>query len=166
MPSSSSALSRPLLAPHPEVEEREGEQQHQQQDPNPVPYSSPPPSESRHARYRQRARELLSTRAKHYLILTLVSLDVVAILVDLFATLLACDLRKGGHTDDPERVPWWVEETRKVLHPLALVFSCAFVVELGVTVWAFRLGFVCPFSYLMFTTFPSTYQSICLVSSY
>ncbi|KAH6613793.1 hypothetical protein B0J18DRAFT_64884 [Chaetomium sp. MPI-SDFR-AT-0129] len=137
--SSSSALSRPLLAPHPEVEEA-GQQQ--QQDHDPSTWSSPPP-ESTHARLRQQARELLSTRAKHYFILTLVSLDVLAILVDLFATLLACDLRKGGgQVDDPERgVPWWVGGTREVLHPLALVFSCAFVVELGLTVWAFGWGY-------------------------
>ncbi|KAK4142063.1 uncharacterized protein C8A04DRAFT_38582 [Dichotomopilus funicola] len=141
MPSSSSALSRPLLAPHPEVED-DG-QHERQQDHDPSPWSSPSPPESAHARLRQQARELLSTRAKHYFILTLVSLDVVAILVDLFATLLACDLRKGGgQVDDPqEGVPGWVGGTREVLHPLALVFSCAFVGELGVTVWAFGWGY-------------------------
>jgi hypothetical protein len=54
---------------------------------------------------------------------------VTAILVDLFIALVACDL---GKKDEP-----WVGRAREVLYPFALVFSTLFVVELGVTVWAF-----------------------------
>lgn len=86
-------------------------------------------STSTYARRRRRARELLSSKAKHYFILGLVSLDVTAILADLFVGLVACDL---GKKDEP-----WVGRAREAVHPFALVFSTVFVAELGVTVWAF-----------------------------
>jgi hypothetical protein len=54
---------------------------------------------------------------------------LTAILVDLSIALVACDL---GKKDEP-----WVGRAREVLYPFALVFSTLFVVELGVTVWAF-----------------------------
>lgn len=60
------------------------------------------------------------------------ALDVTSILVDLFIALVACDLDKRHEA--------WVEKSDEVLHPIAVAFSSLFMVELGVSVWAFGWG--------------------------
>jgi hypothetical protein len=80
-------------------------------------------------RRRRRGREMLSSKKKHYLAMTLVALDVVAILTDVFVALVACDM---GQEDEQ-----WVDETRAVLKKVELVFSAMFLVELLLTIWAF-----------------------------
>jgi len=84
-----------------------------------------------YARCRRRARDLLSSRFKHYFIVALVSLDVTAILAEIFIALVACDL---GQKDAA-----WTEKTKEVLHPVALALTCLFVAELSLSVWAFGL---------------------------
>ncbi|KAK4191143.1 hypothetical protein QBC35DRAFT_402461, partial [Podospora australis] len=83
--------------------------------------------------FRSQARELMSSKAKHYFILGLVTLDVAAILADIFIALVACDL---GLEDEA-----WVKTTREILPPFALVLSSVFMVELLVTIWAFGTRF-------------------------
>ncbi|KAK3994642.1 hypothetical protein QBC44DRAFT_322471 [Cladorrhinum sp. PSN332] len=87
-----------------------------------------------YASFGQRVRELLSSRCKHYFIITLVSLDVTVILTRIFVSLVACDL----HLDPNEG---WVGTTKEVLHPISLVLTCLFLGELGLSVCAFGLKF-------------------------
>jgi hypothetical protein len=61
----------------------------------------------------------------------LVALDVAAILSDIFITLIACDMEKEDSG--------WVDESREGLQIAGLVFSCLFLVELLITIWAFGL---------------------------
>lgn len=84
-----------------------------------------------HAEHRKKVQALLSSKQKHYIIMGLVALDVAGILADIFVALIACD--KGEQGDE------WVEDVRDALKITGLVISCLFLVELGVTVWAFGL---------------------------
>lgn len=84
-----------------------------------------------YAHRRQQARDVLSSHFKHYFIVALVSLDVTAILAEIFVTLVACDLEQKDAA--------WTEIAREVLHPTALVLTCLFVAELSLSVWAFGL---------------------------
>ncbi|KAK3682141.1 hypothetical protein B0T22DRAFT_470417 [Podospora appendiculata] len=90
------------------------------------------PSISTYTQRRRQARALLSSRAKHYVILAFVTVDVAAILADIFIGLITCDLGLEKET--------WVEEAKEALYFVGLTFSCLFLVELAVTVWAFGLG--------------------------
>jgi voltage-gated hydrogen channel 1 len=94
---------------------------------------SPPPATwaARHADHRQKARRLLSSKKKHYFIMALVSLDVLAILTEVFTALVACDM---GQKDAE-----WVAKERDVLKIVELVFSSCFLLEILLTVWAFGL---------------------------
>jgi len=78
---------------------------------------------------REKTRAFLTTKTKHYIVMGLVALDVVAILADILVALIACDL----HLDKEG----WVGETREGLHITASVFSSLFLMELLATVWAF-----------------------------
>jgi len=80
-------------------------------------------------RWREKSKAYLSSTRKHYLILGLVSLDVVAILTDILVSLVACDL---GTEDEP-----WVGDVQEATKICGLVFSCLFLAELIVTIWAF-----------------------------
>lgn len=84
---------------------------------------------SGYARWQRQTRSFLSSRTKHFVILGLVALDVGAILADIFIALVSCDL---GQKEEE-----WVEQSRDALHIVGLVFSCLFVLELLVSVWAF-----------------------------
>jgi hypothetical protein len=89
-------------------------------------------TESTHPEYRRRRRQtqtLLISKEKHYLILGLVALDVMGILADIFIALIACDM---GEKNKP-----LVEHARDGLQLAGLVFSCLFLVELVLCVWAF-----------------------------
>jgi hypothetical protein len=66
--------------------------------------------------------------------MTLVALDVAAILADIFVALIACDMHL-----EKER---WVGRVREGLHVTAAVFSGLFLGELGVSVWAEGLRYV------------------------
>ncbi|KAH0543039.1 hypothetical protein FGG08_002647 [Glutinoglossum americanum] len=86
--------------------------------------------ESRIQRARQAARRLLSSRVAHYLILAMVALDVSCIFGDIFISLFTCG------QENPDGA-WDV--AREALSDTSLVFSCLFMLELLVSVWA--LGF-------------------------
>ncbi|TPX12222.1 uncharacterized protein E0L32_007108 [Thyridium curvatum] len=81
---------------------------------------------------RGRGRALLASREKHFAIMAMVSLDVVALLVDILVSLVACD---WGRQDEP-----WVGETQEATKICGLVFSCLFLAELAVSVWAFGVS--------------------------
>lgn len=77
---------------------------------------------------RHAARRLINSRAKHWLTLVLIILDVAGILSDIFIALITCELgiRHQG----------WVEPTREALGVLSLVLSCLFLLELVLSLWA------------------------------
>ncbi|KAE8140209.1 hypothetical protein BDV38DRAFT_27621 [Aspergillus pseudotamarii] len=84
------------------------------------------------ARWRQAARDFLSSRRGHYLILLLVSVDVACTFADFLIELHVCELTKHGSY---VAAGWSV--TQEVLAIIGLVFSCLFMLELMVTVFSF-----------------------------
>ncbi|KAF3809250.1 hypothetical protein GCG54_00011446 [Colletotrichum gloeosporioides] len=78
-------------------------------------------------------KDILSSRTKHYAVLALVSLDVAALLANIFIELVACDMKRE---DEP-----WVKDTREGLTIAGLVFSCMFMIELMLCVLAFGLRY-------------------------
>lgn len=84
---------------------------------------------STYTRQRHRCQGLLVSKQKHYITLALVALDVSCLLADLFIALIDCD--KRIHNDD------WVPGVREGLEIAGLVFSCLFMVELIMCLWAF-----------------------------
>ncbi|KAE9577765.1 Voltage-gated hydrogen channel 1 [Colletotrichum fructicola] len=78
-------------------------------------------------------KDILSSRTKHYAVLALVSLDVAALLANIFIELVACDMKRE---DEP-----WVRDTREGLTIAGLVFSCMFMIELMLCVFAFGLRY-------------------------
>lgn len=86
---------------------------------------------SAYTRHRHSCQHLLVSKQKHYLILALVALDVSCLLADIFIALIDCDERIKN--DD------WVPDVREGLEHAGLVFSCMFLVELILCLWAFGL---------------------------
>ncbi|KAB5554821.1 hypothetical protein GE09DRAFT_1122491 [Coniochaeta sp. 2T2.1] len=86
-----------------------------------------------YGRLRHKAQAQLSTKKKHYMVMALVALDVGGILADIFVALIACDRHEQ---EEP-----WVGDVRDGLRVASLVFSCLFLVELGVCVWAFGVRY-------------------------
>ncbi|KAI0838693.1 hypothetical protein F5Y06DRAFT_267574 [Hypoxylon sp. FL0890] len=75
----------------------------------------------------------VNSRAKHWLILILIILDVAGILSDIFIALITCETGVG---DDK-----WVKPTRNALGVFSLSLSCVFLVELFLSVFADGLGY-------------------------
>ncbi|KAI8624833.1 hypothetical protein F5Y19DRAFT_283651 [Xylariaceae sp. FL1651] len=73
-------------------------------------------------------QRFFSSRAKHWVILTLIILDVAGILTDIFIALITCEL-------DRESEPW-VAPTRGALTTFSLTMSCIFMLELMLSVFA------------------------------
>ncbi|OTB07065.1 hypothetical protein M426DRAFT_93679 [Hypoxylon sp. CI-4A] len=71
---------------------------------------------------------LMNSRAKHWVILVLVILDVAGILSDIFIALITCEI---GVEDDA-----WVRPTRNALTVFSLSLSCVFIVELLLSLFA------------------------------
>jgi hypothetical protein len=90
----------------------------------------------------------LSSRAQHFCVLTLVSLDLLGIFADIFINLYTCE--EGNPS------PKW-DAVRNVLGIAGLVFSCLFMLELILSVWAFGWRLDGPFSD---TLFPSALHNI------
>lgn len=84
---------------------------------------------STYTRHRRSCQSLLVSKQKHYLILALVALDVSCLLADIFIALIDCDERIKNDA--------WVPEVREGLERAGLVFSCLFLVELILCIWAF-----------------------------
>ena len=81
----------------------------------------------------QRVQDFLSSRAQHYTVLGLVSLDLLGIFADIIINLYQCD---EGNTD-----PLW-DDVRNGLGIAGLVFSCLFLLELLASIWAFGWRYV------------------------
>ncbi|KAK7931623.1 hypothetical protein PG985_002335 [Apiospora marii] len=77
---------------------------------------------------RRETRRFLASKAKHWVILALVALDVAGILSDIFIALVTCELKIE---DRP-----WVQPTRAALTTFSLVMSCLFLLELLLCLWA------------------------------
>lgn len=90
-----------------------------------------PDEVSTYARRRERCRDLLVSKPKHYLVLALVALDVSCLLADIFITLIDCDSRIKNDA--------WVPAVHEALEDAGLTFSCLFLAELILSLWAFGL---------------------------
>lgn len=89
------------------------------------------PVVSSYHRNQQRCQALLVSKQKHYFILALVALDVACLLTDILIALIDCDKRIKNDE--------WVPEVREALEHAGLVFSCLFLVELILCLWAFGI---------------------------
>ncbi|KAF5722636.1 voltage-gated hydrogen channel 1 [Fusarium mundagurra] len=77
---------------------------------------------------KEKTAQFLSSKAGHYSVLTLVSLDVLSMIADFILNLFKCEQsRKGSDWD----------LALEILGSVSLVFSCLFVIELMASVWAF-----------------------------
>ncbi|KAG6322917.1 hypothetical protein E4U22_007772 [Claviceps purpurea] len=119
----SDAATAPLLPPLPEPEST----------------SSLEPGPSRrllHAfqHVRRSGRVLLSSRRKHFLVMSIVALDVMALLANIFVQLIACEM----HQNDEE----WVKNLSKSLESLGLIFSTLFLVELAACLFSFGISYL------------------------
>ncbi|KAI0431181.1 hypothetical protein F5Y09DRAFT_305392 [Xylaria sp. FL1042] len=87
--------------------------------------------------YMQRARaqthRFFASRTKHWLVLTLILLDVAGILAEIFIALITCELHRRDEA--------WVAPTMRALMVFALTMSCVFMVELAGEVFADGLKF-------------------------
>ncbi|TVY68879.1 Voltage-gated hydrogen channel, partial [Lachnellula suecica] len=99
--------------------------------------SPPPPTQTHpylhrlarlHTTCRSEVKSFLSSRAQHYTVLALVSFDLLGIFADIIINLYQCDEK---NTD-----PKW-GDVRNGLGIAGLVFSCLFMVELVLSIWAF-----------------------------
>ena len=72
--------------------------------------------------------DFLSSRAQHWTVLSLVSFDLLGIFADIIINLYQCDEKDTG--------PIW-DDVRNALGVAGLVFSCLFMLELVLSVWAF-----------------------------
>lgn len=105
--------------------------------PDSAPFTeNPSPLSSRiiaaHNKGRQVAQEFLSSRAQHYTVLGLVSFDLLGIFADIIISLSLCEADISG--------PVW-GDVRNGLGIAGLVFSCLFMVELVLSIWAFGWGY-------------------------
>ncbi|ROV92372.1 hypothetical protein VMCG_09153 [Cytospora schulzeri] len=89
---------------------------------------------STYDRQRYRCKGLLVSKQKHYFTLGLVALDVSCLLADLFIALIDCDERIKNDA--------WVPGVREGLEIAGLVFSCLFMVELIMCLWAFGFEYL------------------------
>jgi len=72
--------------------------------------------------------EFLSSKAQHYTVLGLVSFDLLGIFADIIINLYQCD--------EKDTDPFW-DDVRNALGIAGLVFSCIFLLELILSLWAF-----------------------------
>jgi hypothetical protein len=70
----------------------------------------------------------LASPAQHYTVLALVAFDLLGIFADIIINLYQCD--------EPDTSPAW-SDVRAALAVAGLVFSCLFLLELALSVWAF-----------------------------
>ncbi|KAL1304579.1 hypothetical protein AAFC00_003551 [Neodothiora populina] len=90
---------------------------------------APPPSPIL-PRLRKKTKSFLDSKWGHYSILLLVSLDVTSIFAEFIVQIFTCE----GRIERAEG-----ETTLEALSVVGLVFSCVFVLELGLSLWT--LGF-------------------------
>ena len=82
---------------------------------------------------RHQVLRFLTSKAGHYAVLVLVSLDVSCIFADILISLFICEENcKSG--EDAGR---GLENAQEALGIVSLFFSCLFMVELLASIWAF-----------------------------
>lgn len=81
---------------------------------------------------REKVKRFLSSKAGHYSVLTLVSLDVLGMIADFVLRLFQCEQGKSSYDWDL---------ALDILGALGLGFSCLFMVELIASIWAFGYGY-------------------------
>jgi hypothetical protein len=93
------------------------------------------PLQSRRSRFKivyngckTQVSDFLSSRAQHWTVLGLVSFDLLGIFADIIINLYQCD--------EKDTDPIW-DDVRNALGIAGLVFSCLFMLELVLSVWAF-----------------------------
>ncbi|KAG6039837.1 hypothetical protein E4U41_002040 [Claviceps citrina] len=89
---------------------------------------------------RHSGRVLLSSRRKHFLVMSLVALDVMALLANIFIKLIACEM----HENDEE----WVKALTNGLERLGLLFSSLFMVELAACLFSFGIRYLASWFHL------------------
>ncbi|KAJ5368725.1 uncharacterized protein N7496_008485 [Penicillium cataractarum] len=87
-------------------------------------------------RWRRSARDFLSSRWGHYLVLLLVTIDVCCSFAEFLIQLHLCELKQNGYAVGHE---WAVIE--ETLGITGLVISCLFMVELIVAALSFGTGY-------------------------
>lgn len=90
------------------------------------------PGHQRLATARRRTRHFLSSKPGHYLILALVTLDISSIFADFILQLFVCENRITGQDGTA---------AQEALGIVSLAFSCLFMLELSVSIWAFGRAF-------------------------
>lgn len=88
---------------------------------------------------RGRTRDFLTSKAGHYAVLALVSLDVGCIFADFLISLCVCEQSCGNRSAGDAASLEALRKTQEVLAIISLIFSCSFVAELLASVWAFGL---------------------------
>ncbi|MCJ1361618.1 hypothetical protein MMC16_000718 [Acarospora aff. strigata] len=97
-----------------------------------INWLAPDGEDSRLHTTRTRAQRFLTSKAGHYFVLLLVSLDLSCILVDLNINLFVCEQE---HRDQR------LVKAHHALGTVSLVFSCLFMTELLASIWAFGLPY-------------------------
>lgn len=92
-------------------------------------------SSSKHQRYRGRARKWLDSKYQHYLLIGLIAIDVSLIFTDIFISLYTCEEGRNRSESTDRRL----DRTQEALKIISLVFSCIFLLELLITLWAFGI---------------------------
>jgi len=85
---------------------------------------------------RRRLQRFLASKWGHYSVIILVSLDVAGIFADFLITLHICE--HSGEKGFPRRA--W-EKADEALDVASLVFSCLFMLELLLSIWAFGFSY-------------------------
>lgn len=80
-------------------------------------------------RSQRQIQNFLSSHTQHYCVLALVTLDLLGIFADIFIALYTCE-----QLEDPGK-QW--DDARNGLSIAGLVFSCLFMLELLMSIWAF-----------------------------
>jgi len=99
--------------------------------------------------HRQYLQDFLSSRTQHFCVLGLVSLDLLGIFADIFINLYTCE--------EGEPSPTW-DAVRNGLGIAGLVFSCLFMLELILSVWAFGWRY--------FTSYFHIFDAIVIVAGF
>lgn len=81
-----------------------------------------------HTFLKQRTARFLASKAGHYSVLALVSVDIAGIFTAFILQLFTCEGHIGSETS---------AKAEKAIDIASLVFSCFFVLELGASVWVF-----------------------------
>lgn len=81
--------------------------------------------------HRAKGQQILSSRKKHFIVMSLVALDVVALLANVFIQLIACEM----HQDDEH----WVQVVVNCLEAVGLTISSLFMVELVACVYSYGM---------------------------